>query len=583
MSPEPREWNIEHVGSKDNAHFWMVTQGRKKVETPARNLQLDEAGKWKQSFDYFLEITEPLDMLGLLHEECLPPTKPVYFWHGLKLEARNCVKFHNIHRVDPRATTLRPTNRELMLATFASKASAHFGRLVTDWMVRWLTTIAVLVMFEVEVARPGTCARTRYPIQAPRWHDAVFGEVMWSRLMRGSWRPTNWLIDPPTEPPPFVCWETKKSRRENTSNTSVFYIHNRSKDSNDNSEYYPLSPRFYDQHDTPYFTFTSQGEILSDPHRFAAGLLSPLNPMDPGVEMPSWNELSYTIDVLPECNGSFTSDILADFYANLYGVHEGAVVQGHDRLTIHQLLEISYGRDMASRLNPSDVAANFYSSYSELSAVIGVGSSSLPTSGQGTFGTEPLQEHLCTIDKVTSPVLRASAPSTTSSTYEASSHLWNVDQDSRTLTAAFPTGYPGILQGAPRPNSSMIRSGIHTPYSAHIAHSSPNGNLPETNPHQNVCGWRLRDGSICGGAITRRTVPEHLAVHHRIKKIASYQLIACRWCPDGSDLIKRESIVRHVRKYTCVSGAALLFDPSRRLSLLTNNRVPSFTIPRIWS
>ncbi|KAF9235358.1 hypothetical protein BU15DRAFT_78106 [Melanogaster broomeanus] len=418
------------------------------------------------------------------------------------------------------------------------------------------------------------------------------------------------------------------SRRENTSKPSIFYIHDRPKDSNDNSEYYPpLSPRFYEQHDIPYFTFTSQGEILSGPHRSAAGLLSPLNPMDPGVEMSSWNELSYTIDVLPECNGSFTSDILADFYAQLYGVHEGEVVQGHDRLTIHQLLEISYGRDMASRLNPSDVTANFIPltpSYRRpLASVrrpfrqVGKAPLRIPL-----LNAKRTQWTLQTADKVTSPVLRASAPSSASSTNESVSHLWNVDQDSRNadrimtdvplstspvirpntwlperaLSSApihafsvlppFPistapdsqaphipanwpgrhgvgllqpapqhysssacrTGYSSILQEAPRPNFSIIRSGIHTPYSAHIALSSPNGSLPETNPHQTVCGWRLRDGSICGGPITKRTVPEHLAVHHGIKKIASYQLIACRWCPDGSDLIKRESIVRHVRE-----------------------------------
>ncbi|KAF9235354.1 hypothetical protein BU15DRAFT_64939 [Melanogaster broomeanus] len=171
-------------------------------------------------------------------------------------------------------------------------------------------------------------------------------------------------------------------RRENASNPSTFYIRNPREDSNDDSEYYPRSSSPFYEHDNdiPYFKFTSKGKILSGPHRSVADLLSPLNPMDSGIEMPGWNKPFYTIDVMPECNGPFTSDILLDFYANLYGVHKGEVVQGHDCLTIHQLLEISYGSDMASRLNLSDVAANFYSSFSELLAALAVPSSSLPTS-----------------------------------------------------------------------------------------------------------------------------------------------------------------------------------------------------------
>ncbi|KAF9234191.1 hypothetical protein BU15DRAFT_65933 [Melanogaster broomeanus] len=183
----------------------------------------------------------------------------------------------------------------------------------------------------------------------------------------------------------------------------------------------PSLTALHGRSDIPYFKFTSQGEILSGPHRSAAGLISPLNPMDPGVEMPSWDELLCTTE------GYLSATTCTK------GAHDGMAVQGNDCLTTHQPLGISRS-DTASRLNASDVAPNFYCSFSDPLAALGVGSSSLPTNCQGTFGTEPLQEHLCTIDKVTSPVLRASAPSTTSSTYESGSHLWNVDQTREMLT-----------------------------------------------------------------------------------------------------------------------------------------------------
>ncbi|KAF9235363.1 hypothetical protein BU15DRAFT_64950 [Melanogaster broomeanus] len=190
--------------------------------------------------------------------------------------------------------------------------------------------------------------------------------------------------------------------------------------------------------DIPYFKFTSQGEILSGPHRSVAGLISPLNAMDPGVEMPSRDELLCTTGVLPECHGA----------------HDEVAVQGNVCLTTHQPVGISRS-DTASRLNPSNVASNFYSSFSDPSAALGVGSSSLPTNWQGTFGTEPLQEHRCTIDKVTSPVLRTSAPSTTSSTYESGSHLWNVDQDSRNADH--------IMTDVPFPASPVTRTNTWLP------------------------------------------------------------------------------------------------------------------------
>ncbi|KAF9235349.1 hypothetical protein BU15DRAFT_64932 [Melanogaster broomeanus] len=102
--------------------------------------------------------------------------------------------------------------------------------------------------------------------------------------------------------------------------------------------------------------------------------------------------------------GSLPPDIPFDeLYANESGLHAGAVVQGHESLTVHQLSDSS---DMASHLNPSDVAANFSFSYSKKSAVHCVGSSS----GQVTFDTGSLQDHRCTIDNAPSPCFECICP-----------------------------------------------------------------------------------------------------------------------------------------------------------------------------
>ncbi|KIK76067.1 hypothetical protein PAXRUDRAFT_835470 [Paxillus rubicundulus Ve08.2h10] len=68
-------------------------------------------------------------------------------------------------------------------------------------------------------------------------------------------------------------------------------------------------------------------------------------------------------------------------------------------------------------------------------------------------------------------------------------------------------------------------------------------NSSETPTHQ--CGWREADESVCGGSITRATVPRHL-VQHGMVKLRSDALVTCRWCPDGTKPMNRESIVRHV-------------------------------------
>jgi hypothetical protein len=106
----------------------------------------------------------------------------------------------------------------------------------------------------------------------------------------------------------------------------------------------------------------------------------------------------------------------------------------------------------------------------------------------------------------------------------------------------------GLLQGAHRPNSHRVRSRTHTPYSTYNAPSSSNESFPETNPHSRLCGWRSEDDSECGGVVTRQTVSQHLAAWHGIRKKASHERITCRWCPDGTDPIKRESIARHLRE-----------------------------------
>ncbi|KAF8845894.1 hypothetical protein BDN67DRAFT_998928 [Paxillus ammoniavirescens] len=62
-----------------------------------------------------------------------------------------------------------------------------------------------------------------------------------------------------------------------------------------------------------------------------------------------------------------------------------------------------------------------------------------------------------------------------------------------------------------------------------------------------TCEWRTTDGSICGEIITRPTVPQHLA-KHGIVDLRSDMPIGCLWCPNGSKIIKRKGIVRHVRE-----------------------------------
>ncbi|KAF9235350.1 hypothetical protein BU15DRAFT_64934 [Melanogaster broomeanus] len=109
-------------------------------------------------------------------------------------------------------------------------------------------------------------------------------------------------------------------------------------------------------------------------------------------------------------------------------------------------------------------------------------------------------------------------------------------------------GYSSLLQGPHRRNRSRKVCPMTTPYTTYIAPSFPNGSFQEINPQPSVCGWRSStDDSLCQAAITWQTVPQHLAVHG-IRNMASNEPIRCRWCPDGTDPIKRGGLVRHIRE-----------------------------------
>ncbi|KAF9235351.1 hypothetical protein BU15DRAFT_64935 [Melanogaster broomeanus] len=134
---------------------------------------------------------------------------------------------------------------------------------------------------------------------------------------------------------------------------SIFFVDDRPEDSHDGSECFsPLSPPFCgrEDNDISYFEFTSEGAILSGPHGAATSSLPSLNPCH---ELQSFWGTSYKTDVLPVGNGSLPPDIPFDeLYANGSGLHAGAVVQGHESLTVHQISEISYGSDAALILTP---------------------------------------------------------------------------------------------------------------------------------------------------------------------------------------------------------------------------------------
>ncbi|KAF8834011.1 hypothetical protein BDN67DRAFT_641510 [Paxillus ammoniavirescens] len=102
----------------------------------------------------------------------------------------------------------------------------------------------------------------------------------------------------------------------------------------------------------------------------------------------------------------------------------------------------------------------------------------------------------------------------------------------------------GAVNATLHPTRSMARS-PHNSYPYPNMQRPLHGNSSETNHHQ--CGWRKDDGSMCGGNITRATVPHHL-VQHGITALGSDAAVECRWCPDGTKPIKRKSIVRHVRE-----------------------------------
>ncbi|KAF9235359.1 hypothetical protein BU15DRAFT_78107 [Melanogaster broomeanus] len=169
-----------------------------------------------------------------------------------------------------------------------------------------------------------------------------------------------------------------------------------------------LGPLLYSQDnrsDVTYFNFTSQGEILSDPHRSAMGLFSPLNPMDPSVEIPSWDELLCTTEVLPECHG-LTMGWL--FKKSPEGIRP-LVLTPLTSLPMFTPLSPDYRRPLAAVRRPF--------------RQIGKAPLRIPL-----LNAKRTPRTLQTIDNTTSPVLRVPPRL---STNESGSHLWNVDQDSR--------------------------------------------------------------------------------------------------------------------------------------------------------
>ena len=61
------------------------------------------------------------------------------------------------------------------------------------------------------------------------------------------------------------------------------------------------------------------------------------------------------------------------------------------------------------------------------------------------------------------------------------------------------------------------------------------------------CGWINDDGTMCIAPISKFTVPVPL-ITHSIANMTRVRPIECRWQGCGKKLLKRESIVRHVRE-----------------------------------
>ncbi|KAF9222389.1 hypothetical protein BS17DRAFT_186348 [Gyrodon lividus] len=164
-----------------------------------------------------------------------------------------------------------------------------------------------------------------------------------------------------------------------------------------------------------------------------------------------------------------------------------------------------------------------------------------------------------------SPILSPSQPLCEGGalSYVGSSAPWTVPPS---LNPSFSNASCPAVQGnsrvnhgvIPRGTASRVNSTTRTPFPNHKVspyptyNASPYANTQATSPEPlsetpHRCQWREIDGSICGGNITRKTTSEHLVVHGIVKKASNIPII-CRWCPDGREPMKRESIVRHVRE-----------------------------------
>ncbi|KAF9235353.1 hypothetical protein BU15DRAFT_64938 [Melanogaster broomeanus] len=184
----------------------------------------------------------------------------------------------------------------------------------------------------------------------------------------------------------------------------------------------------------------------------------------------------------------------------------------------------------------------------------GVNLSPFSTSRKGTFGAQLLQDFGFAIENPST----LSASSTMSSTNQTLVLTGGtVDQDSRyergllgsPSSGVTPSGHSLVLRGKRKVSrvSHKILATTRAPSTRKaFSCSAMLAGAPE-HLFEKICGWRGTDGSICGERVSRKTVPKHLVVHG-ITRMSYDVSVTCRWCPDGSAPMNRESIVRHFRE-----------------------------------
>ncbi|KAH0828982.1 hypothetical protein J3R83DRAFT_2416 [Lanmaoa asiatica] len=106
-------------------------------------------------------------------------------------------------------------------------------------------------------------------------------------------------------------------------------------------------------------------------------------------------------------------------------------------------------------------------------------------------------------------------------------------------------------QGMPRQNPRGDRSVICSPHHPIRTLSSPVQAVSPKETSLHICQWTGNDDNICGAQITYASVPGHLTVHG-VEHMAHNHRLPCRWSGcrlrRDKDMMKRESIVRHVRE-----------------------------------